>query len=123
MPSACGGAASASSIWTWLCPPGFQSLKAAVLVSLLVFFIAAISGMDVWTGRSLLVSGFENAFLFGFRLSTFLLMMGEGHIEKALERMFYGDVVVLGGGEWEVVCVVRVIENTPCLSRVVPTCS
>ena len=24
MPSACGGAASASSIWTWLCLPGFQ---------------------------------------------------------------------------------------------------
>ena len=57
-----------------------------MLVALFVFFIAAISGMDVWTGRSLLVSGCENAFLFGFRLSTSLLMMGGGHIEKALER-------------------------------------
>ena len=86
MPSAYGGAASAISISTWLCPLGFQSLNAATLVALLVFFIAAISGMDVWTGRSLLVSGLEKAFLFGFRLSTSLLMVGEGHIEKAMER-------------------------------------
>ena len=65
-----------------------------MLVALHVFFIAATSGMDVWTGRSLLVSGFENAFLFGFRLPTSLLMVSEGHIEKALERLFeafYGE--------------------------------
>ena len=40
----------------------------------------------MWTGRSLLVSGLENAFLIGFRLSTSLLTMGGGHSEKALER-------------------------------------
>ena len=67
-------------------PPCFQSSNAAMLVALLVFFIAATYGMNVWTGRSLLVSGFENAFLFKFRLSSSLLMMGGGHSEKALER-------------------------------------